>query len=403
MPSPIRAGAVGLFLAASIVLGSLSSVHAAEDPPDVTETTGARGVAVAGTSDELAAHAEALVSRMDTAERAASVVMGHLPTTDPVALEQYMRETGIGGFILMGANIPASEGELRAVTSALQVDPELPPLIGIDQEGGDVSRLPWDDNASARTLKNAPVADAGTAFAARAALVARAGATVNFGVVADVTDDPSMFIYPRALGTTPQSAADHVGAAVRGEAGLVLSTAKHFPGHGAAPGDSHQEIPTTDMTRAEWETRDGAPFRAAIEAGVPLVMLGHLAYTDVDTAPASLSSAWHDILRDDLGFTGVAITDDLGMLQASGIAAYDDPVANAVSALAAGNDMVLSVMFTTADTAPAMVAGITAAVEEGTLSSERLEEAAPRVMVLRLSTAAQGDTLMPCAECTAIP
>ena len=65
--------------------------------------------------------------------------------------------------------------------------------------------------------------------------------------------------------------------------------------------------------------------------------------------------------------------------------------------------MVLSVMFTTADTAPAMVAGITAAVEEGTLSSERLEEAATRVMVLRLSTAAQGDTLMPCAECTAIP
>ncbi len=403
MPSPIRAGAVGLFVAASIVLGSLDPVHATEDPSDPTETTGARGAAVAGTSDDLTAHAQALVARMDTAERAASVVMGHLPTTDPVALEQYMRETGIGGFILMGANIPASEGELRAVTSALQVDPELPPLIGIDQEGGDVSRLPWDDNASARTLKNAPVADAGTAFAARAALVARAGATVNFGVVADVTDDPSMFIYPRALGTTPQSAADHVGAAVRGEAGLVLSTAKHFPGHGAAPGDSHQEIPTTSLTRAEWETRDGAPFRAAIDAGVPLVMLGHLAYTDVDTAPASLSSAWHDILRDDLGFAGVAITDDLGMLQASGIAAYDDPVANAVSALAAGNDMVLSVMFTTADTAPAMVAGITAAVEEGTLSSERLEEAATRVMVLRLSTAAQGDTLMPCAECTAIP
>ncbi|MET2012538.1 glycoside hydrolase family 3 N-terminal domain-containing protein [Microbacterium chocolatum] len=395
-----RAAAVGVLLAGAVAGAGLTPAHA---EGDAASESSARGAATAAGPGELTARAQEIVAGMDTAERAAAVVMGHLPSTDPTVLAQYMRDTGIGGFILMGANVPGSEDQLRAVTSALQADPDLPPLIGIDQEGGDVSRLPWDDNAGARTLKNAPVEEAATAFAARAALVARAGATVNFGVVADVTDDSGMFIYPRALGTTPQSAADHVVAAVRGEAGLVLSTVKHFPGHGAAPGDSHQGIPTTAMTRSEWEARDGAPFRAAIEAGVPLVMLGHLAYTDVDVVPASLSTAWHDVLREDLGFTGVAITDDLGMLQASGIPAYDDPIANAVTALRAGNDMVLSVMFTTADTAPAMVAGITSAVEAGTLPAERLEEAATRVTTLRLSVAAQGDTFMPCGECADIP
>ena len=96
-------------------------------------------------------------------------------------------------------------------------------------------------------------------------------------------------------------------------------------------------------------------------------MFGHLVYSSVDSAPASLSAEWHRIARDELGFTGVSITDDLGMLQASGVPAYTDPVSNAVSALAAGNDMVLSVMFSTADTAPALVDGIVAAVESGSL------------------------------------
>ena len=93
---------------------------------------------------------------MSTREKAASVVMGHIPTTDAGALASYMAGTGIGGFILMGANIPPTEGELRAVTAALTIDAALPPLIAIDQEGGDVSRLPWDGFPSALTLKDRP-------------------------------------------------------------------------------------------------------------------------------------------------------------------------------------------------------------------------------------------------------
>lgn len=341
---------------------------------------------------------EAVVA-MSVEEQAASVVMGHIPTTDAATLRSYMGSTGIGGFILMGANIPADEASLRALTEALTIDPARPPLIAIDQEGGDVSRLPWDGFPSARTLKDAPPEASEDAFAGRAALVRRAGIGVNFGIVADETSDPSSFIYRRALGTTPATAAERVAAAVRGEGLTAASTLKHFPGHGAAPGDSHSSIPATAMSLDEWRSTDAQPFAAGIEAGAPLLMYGHLAYTSVDAAPASLSAEWHRIARDELGFDGVAITDDLGMLQGSGLPQYADPVGNAVASLAAGNDMVLTVVFSTPETAARTAEGIAAAVEAGTLPPERLREAAERVMTLRLALAAEGRGLVPCATC----
>ena len=133
-----------------------------------------------------------------------------------------------------------------------------------------------------------------------------------------------------------------------------------------------------------------------------MLMFGHLAYPAIDSAPATLSAEWHRIAREELGFTGVAITDDLGMLQTTGIPQYQDPVANAVAALAAGNDMVLAVVHSSPDTAPRMVDGIVAAVESGALSQARLDEAAERVTAARLSVAADGRGLVPCADCTPV-
>ncbi|MHC2999001.1 glycoside hydrolase family 3 N-terminal domain-containing protein [Microbacterium sp. HJ5] len=392
-----RVGTAGVAIAAVIAVGAAAGGSPAGAAPSPESGVSVR--VEPATNDDVDAEASARVDDMSTQEMAASVVMGHIPTTDAAALRSYMEATGIGGFILMGANIPPGESALRAVTAALTVDPALPPVIAVDQEGGDVSRLPWDDLASGLELKVAPPAAAQEAFAARAALVQRAGIGVNFGIVADETADPASFIYRRALGTSPSGAADRVAAAVAGEDGSALSTLKHFPGHGAAPGDSHAGIPSTSMTKAQWEAADGLPFRAGVEAGAPLLMFGHLAYTAVDAKPASLSAEWHRIAREELGFEGVTVTDDLGMLQASGIAAYADPVANAVAALAAGNDLVLAVMFSTPESAPRIVEGIVAAVEDGTLPAERLRQAATRVTALRLGLAADGRGLLPCPDC----
>ncbi|WP_019179041.1 glycoside hydrolase family 3 N-terminal domain-containing protein [Microbacterium yannicii] len=395
------AGAVVAMTAALAVTVESGPGAARADEPAEAAAEASVVVAPASTQDAASA-AEDAVATMSLRDQAAGVVMGHIPTTDASALRAYMDSSGIGGFILMGANIPADERALRDLTASLTVNPALPPLVAVDQEGGDVSRLPWDDFPSARTLKDAPPAAAEDAFAGRAALVRRAGIGVNFGVVADETSDPSSFIYRRALGTSPESAAERVAAAVRGEGRTAQSTLKHFPGHGAAPGDSHETIPSTAMTQAEWESTDALPFAAGIDAGAPLLMFGHLAYTAVDSAPASLSAEWHRIARDDLGFQGVAITDDLGMLQSAGLPQYADPVVNAVAALAAGNDMVLTVVSSTPETAARTVDGIVAAVESGALPPERLREAAQRVTALRLALAGEGRGLAPCADCAPV-
>ncbi|MFD5225728.1 glycoside hydrolase family 3 N-terminal domain-containing protein [Microbacterium sp. NPDC058342] len=332
--------------------------------------------------------AAAAVAEMSTAEQAASVVMGHVPSTDPATLRAYMASgpdgAALGGFILMGANVPGDAAQVRAVADALTLDASLPPLIAIDQEGGVVSRLPWDDLPGGRALQAETPERTRDVFAQRAKLIAEAGAQVNFGIVADVPMDSSSFISSRALGADADSAAARVAAAVEGERGTVLSTLKHFPGHGAAPGDSHHSVPSSGMTLSQWRAADATPFQAGIDAGAELLMFGHLAYTSVDDAPASLSARWHAIAREELGFDGVMITDDLGMLSSSGVAAYRDPVANAVASIGAGNDMVLMIAGSSAQTAHDMAAGIARAVDEGTLPAERLRDAAERVMELRM-------------------
>ena len=325
-----------------------------------------------------------LVAAAPTRENVASVLMATAPGADHDALSAFVTEHGLGGFILMGDNVPGTPEELSVITAGLSPDPAYPVLVAIDEEGGMVSRLPWDDLPGADTLKYEEPAATERAFAARAALLAEAGANVNFGIVADVADDPSSFIYSRALGATPADSAARVSAAVRGEHGGVFSTLKHFPGHGAAPGDSHAQIPSSGLALEEWAASEAQPFRAGIEAGAELLMFGHLAFTAVDAAPASLSAEWHRLAREDLGFTGVSVSDDLGMLLSSGIDEYRDPVRNAAAALAAGNDLLVLVAGSDEATLTATIDGLTAEVEQGGIPRERLEEAAVRVAELRL-------------------
>lgn len=385
-------GRAGGAVAALVIAAMCAAPAASASSPSSTVP------AVSATQTDSSDRAAALIARMTVPEQAASIVMGHVAGTDAAALRSYM-ESGLGGFILMGPNIPATEGELQALTSALTVDPALPPLIAVDQEGGIVSRLNGDDFPASTTLKDRSPDDASAAFAGRGALTARAGITVNFGTVADFTADPRSFIYGRALGTDAASAAERVAAATTAQEEFLHSTLKHFPGHGAAPGDSHSAIPSSDMGLDEWRATEAVPFAAGIDAGASLLMFGHLSYTAVDAAPASLSSAWHQIARDELGFRGVAVTDDLGMLLSSGDPAYSDPVANAVAAVAAGNDLVLMIAGSDAGTAGEMAAGIAAAVDAGTLPAERVTEAATRVMALRLDTSAATARWTPCPDC----
>lgn len=326
------------------------------------------------------------VAGMTVEEKAASVLMLHAPGTDPGAMRALLDE-GIAGVILMGDNMPADEASLAALTAELQVDPEAATLVGIDQEGGIVSRIAWDPAPGPGVVRGQPAEATRDAFAARAAALAASGVNINFGIVADVTADPSSFIFERVLGTDPQGAGERVAAAVDGERGVVASTVKHFPGHGAAPGDSHVSVPSAPLSLDEWRAGPALPFAAAIDADVELVMTGHLAYPAVDAAPASLSPEWHRILREELGFDGVVVTDDMLMLQHNGLPEYADPGENAVRALAAGGDLLLYVL--PADpsefgiSVDGLAASISDAVASGRVPESRLDEAAARVLELR--------------------
>ena len=219
----------------------------------------------------------------------ASLVMITYPGTDPAPARAALNAHGFGGFLLMGTNTGAPLDATAAFVGGLSADPLLPVLTAVDQEGGDVRRLPGDGAAAGRELHGAAPVTVEDAFAARSALVDEAGIAVNFGVVADVTADANAFILRRVLDTAPPAAAERVAGAVRGEDGRALSTLKHFPGHGASPDDSHVSVPASGISLAEWRATHALPFAAGIEAGAELVMTGHLRFDAVSPHPASLS------------------------------------------------------------------------------------------------------------------
>jgi len=376
-------------LAVLTLLGTAGCATAAR-PPERTSTAPVAPVPSPTPSvpadNPIAAWVDDRLAAMTLEQQAAALLMLHAPGVDPAPLRA-LADQGVSGLILMGDNIPATPDALRALTDAVQVDPEARVLIAIDEEGGDVQRLPWDDAPGADVLQLQPPEAAQAAFARRGDLLAQAGVDINFGIVADVTADPGSFISGRVLGTDPAGAAARVAAAVAGETGRASSTLKHFPGHGAAPGDSHTSVPSAPLGLAEWRAGAAVPFAAGIDAGAELVMTGHLVYPAVDAAPASLSPEWHRILREELGFDGVTVSDDLLMLQHNGLPEYADPAENAIRAIAAGTDLLLYVL--PADPAefgisvPGLTTAIAEAVRTGRIPEARLEDAAGRVLTMR--------------------
>jgi beta-N-acetylhexosaminidase len=146
---------------------------------------------------------------------------------------------------------------------------------------------------------------------------------------------------------------------------------------------------------AEWHASHAGPFAAGIDAGAEFVMFGHLRFDAFDPLPATLSPTWHDVLRDDLGFEGIVITDDLAMLENSGEPAYADRLSNAIGAIAAGNTMLL---YAGAVDVAALVTGIAAAVRAGTLDEQLIDDATHRLLELRRELSGQTGRFSHCFE-----
>lgn len=384
--------------AISVLACTSACASARADIPKPAEATRLVGAPVA--LDEREVYLDQRIAAMTIEQKVAALIMVHVPGTDPARIRSLVDAHGFAGVILMSDNIGGPAASVSRLTSALSSEEGLPILTAIDQEGGVVRRLLEDNAPSARTLRGSPPDAAESAFRQRSALVAEAGVLINFGIVADVTPDQSSFIRSRTLGETPAAAAERVAAAVRGEAGNALSTLKHFPGHGASPDDSHVSIPRSSIDIAQWRATHAIPFQAGIDAGAPLVMMGHLEFSKISPLPASLSSTWIDILRTELAFDGVIVTDDMLMLQRSGVAAYSDPLQNAVRALAAGNDLLLYVLpgdpRTVGIEPGQLIAGLVAAVNDGRLDEASIDASLRRVLDLRREASGQAGPFVDC-------
>jgi beta-N-acetylhexosaminidase len=267
------------------------------------------------------------------------------PRLDPVARE-LVRDLKVGGIILFARNIEAPE-QVWELTRDLQREALAatgrPLLVAVDQEGGRVQRLraPFTIIPPARELGRratpAQVEGLSRQVAQELALV---GLNVNLAPVLDVPRSPDCPQWDRSYASNPQQVAEFAVAAIRGyRAGGVLPVAKHFPGLGDTVADSHEVLPTAQSVDPSREL-DLLPFRQAVAADVPLVMTAHLSVPAWDEArPATLSAvALQQWLRQDLGFRGVIITDDLEM---GGITTRLPVATGAREALAAGADLLL--------------------------------------------------------------
>jgi len=309
-------------------------------------------------------------------------------TAPPWVLEALSR--GLAGVTLFGANVV---GDTAALTAALRAAAPSEPVIAIDEEGGDVTRLaytsgsPYPGNAALGVVDDVSLTQ--SVYAAIGADLARLGINTNLAPDADVLDlSGSAVVGTRSFGPDTAVVARHVAAATTGlQSAGVAACAKHFPGHGSTLDDSHLSLATISGTMAEIRVRDLPPFVAAIAAGSLAIMPGHLRVPELTgSLPATLSpAAVNGLLRGELGFSGVVISDALEMKAAS--AAFGIPEA-AVLAVIAGIDLLCLGRQTDEAMYHAVRTAIADAVTSKRLRGDRLEEAAARVAGLRARLAA---------------
>ena len=321
--------------------------------------------------------AEVYVDSLTLEQQVAQLFFARCPDLNAVELAaQY----DIGGYILFGRDFEnQTPDSLRETLASYQQAAATPMLIGVDEEGGTVVRVSAYPafRASRFQSPQALFAEGGleriqSDTEEKDTLLASLGINVNLAPVCDVSTSPADFINARAFGQDAQSTSNYVRTVVEqmnaDGMGMVL---KHFPGYGSNV-DTHTGIAQDDRPLEQFRSSDFLPFAAGIEAGAQAILVCHNIVSCMDdTLPASLSPAVHKVLREELGFDGVVMTDDLVM---QAITDYTGDADAAVLAVQAGNDMLISSDFITQYNA------VLTAVQDGTISENTIRDAAMRVL-----------------------
>jgi beta-glucosidase-like glycosyl hydrolase len=318
-------------------------------------------------------------------------------------LHDAVTRSGVGGVVWFASNVY----ETAQVTRRLQREARVPLLVSADLEAGMGMRFLdttfWPPAMAVAATGDPSLAEAEGRVVAREARAV--GVNHILAPVADVNVDPdNPVINARSFGEDPADVARFVAAFVRGvQSEHVLATAKHFPGHGDTHVDSHRALPVIDVTRERLDRVELVPFRAALEAGVKSVMIGHLAVPSLDRTPVPVRAAGHGenpygtaasevpaegtlpatispaivtgLLRKELGFDGLVVSDAFDM---GGITEHFDAGEAAVRAIEAGEDQILL----SANT-EAAIAGVKAAVRSGRLTEARIDQSVRRILAAK--------------------
>ena len=320
---------------------------------------------------------EGLADSMTTEEKVGQLFLARY---NRASAAEHVRTYHLGGWILFGGDFqnetPAS---IQSEIDALQALSPVPLLMAVDEEGGTVTRV---SRYAAFRDKKFPsprwlYSNGGEELllqteAEKCALLTSLGLNVNMAPVCDITTQRSAFMYSRSLGQDPETTGQLIAAMVETmNAGRVGSVLKHFPGYGNNA-DTHVGIARDNRTLEALEASDLVPFRRGIEAGCGAILVSHTIVTALDEGlPASLSPAVVSYLRQEMGFEGVVMTDDLVMQAITD--AYGAGEA-AVLAVLAGNDLLCSTEYVT------QYEAVLQAVSDGRIPMERIDEAVIRVL-----------------------
>ena len=298
----------------------------------------------------------------------------------------------VGGIVYMADNLTDPEQTTTMLSNMQEIARErtgLPVFLCVDEEGGSVARIAGNEAFGVTNVGNmsdigasGDVQNAYNVGSTIGSYLAALGFNVDFAPVADVLTNPdNQVIGQRSFGSDAQTVAGMVTSELQGlSAAGVYGTVKHFPGHGGTSGDSHDGAVSTDKTLEELMAEELVPFQSAIDGGVNFVMVGHISAPNVtgDNAPATLSKVMiTDVLRGQMGYNGIVITDAMNMEAITGF--YNSDKA-AVLAVTAGADMILMPAdYNTAYT------GILNAVNDGTITEERINESVTRIVKAKLA------------------
>lgn len=326
--------------------------------------------------------AQQLLSNMTLEEKVGQMFIARCP--EESAIEK-LKEYNLGGYILFARDFSdKTKDEVAKTVQSYQKVARVPLLIGVDEEGGQVNRISIN-----RKLRAVPFWSSQALYKEggfdliksdteeKCGLLRSLGVNLNFAPVCDVSQDSNDFIYERSFGKNAKQTAEYVRTVVevmkKEGMGSVL---KHFPGYGNNT-DTHTGIAYDKRPYNTFKDNDFIPFLAGIDAGANIVLVSHNIVDCMDSEyPASLSAKVHNILRTELNFDGVVITDDLFM---DGVRDFANDTETAVLAVQAGNDLLCCTDF------EIQVPAALKAIDEGKISEERINESVLRILKLKIA------------------